>query len=118
MRSDAETKGPDQGGIDEIVRRIVEAASPEQVLLFGSAARGMTGPHSDLDFLIVKAGRYNPRTVARDIYIRLRGIRQPVDLVVVTPTQVRKYRESPFSIVYPAFREGTVVYERKKEIAG
>ncbi|MFA5269483.1 MAG: nucleotidyltransferase domain-containing protein, partial [Methanoregula sp.] len=38
--------------LDEIIRRIVEVAQPEQVLLFGSTARGTTGPHSDLDLLV------------------------------------------------------------------
>lgn len=107
-----------QAGIDEIVSRIVEAARPEQVLLFGSAARGTMGQESDLDFLVIKAGRYNPRKVAGDIYLRLRGIARAVDLVVVTPQQVEKYRDSPYSVVYPAIREGRVVYERKKTVAG
>lgn len=103
--------------IEEIVRRIVEVARPEQVLLFGSAARGTTGPHSDLDFLVVKAGRYNPRKVAGIIYQRMRGIVRSIDLVIVTPAQVEEYRDSPFSVVYPAVREGRVLYERKKAFA-
>jgi predicted nucleotidyltransferase len=103
--------------IEEIVRRIVEASQPEQVLLFGSAARGTAGTQSDLDFLIVKAGRYNPRTVAGEIYHRMRGIARAIDLVVVTPQLVEKYRNSPFSVMYPALREGRVVYERKTALA-
>jgi predicted nucleotidyltransferase len=104
--------------MDEIIRRIVEVARPKQVILFGSAARGTTSLHSDLDFLVVKAGRYNSRKVAGAIYLRMRGIAQAIDLVVVTPQQVEEYRNSPFSVVYPAMREGMVVYERKKTIAG
>ena len=111
-------KAETEAGIDEIVGRIVEAARPERVLLFGSAARGTTGPQSDLDFLVIKAGRYNPRKVAGDIYLRLRGIARAVDLVVVTPQQVEMYRDSPYSVVYPALREGRVVYERKKTLTG
>ena len=42
----------------------------------------------------------------------MRGIAQAIDLVVVTPKQVEEYRNSPFSVVYPAMREGKVVYER------
>ena len=112
----AETKM--KNDMDEIIRRIVEVARPKQVILFGSAARGMMSPYSDLDFLVVKAGRYNSRKVAGAIYLRMRGIAQAIDLVVVTPKQVEEYRNSPFSVVYPAMREGKVVYERKKTIAG
>jgi len=111
------TISPQQTGIDEIVNRIVQAAHPEQVLLFGSAARGTTGPHSDLDFLVIKAGRYNARKVAGIIYQRMRGIARSIDLVIVTPQQVEDYKNSPFSIIYPAVREGRVVYEREKTVA-
>jgi uncharacterized protein len=103
--------------LEEIVGRIVEAARPEQVLLFGSTARGTTGPHSDLDFLIIKAGRYEARNVAGLIYQRMRGITRSIDLVIVTPKQVRENRNSPFSVVYPALREGRIVYERKTTLA-
>ena len=46
----------DQGILDDVVRRIVEVAQPEKIILFGSAASGWMGPHSDLDLLIVKEG--------------------------------------------------------------
>ncbi|PKL58083.1 MAG: nucleotidyltransferase domain-containing protein [Methanomicrobiales archaeon HGW-Methanomicrobiales-5] len=108
---------PRQSEIEEIVNRIVDAAHPEQVLLFGSTARGTTGPDSDLDFLVIKAGRYNARKVAGIIYQRMRGIARSMDLVIVTPQQVKDYRDSPFSVVYPAVREGRVVYERTKTVA-
>jgi predicted nucleotidyltransferase len=103
--------------LDEIVSRIVEVAQPEQVLLFGSTARGTTGPHSDLDLLIIKTGRYNARNVAGRIYRRMRGIARSIDLVIVTPQQVKDNRDSPFSVLYPALREGRVLYERKKAVA-
>ena len=111
------TPSPRQTEIEEIVNRIVEASHPEQVLLFGSTARGASGPHSDLDFLVIKAGRYNPRKIAGIIYQRMRGIARSIDLVIVTPQQVEEYKNSPFSVVYPAVREGRVMYERKKTVA-
>ena len=46
----------DQAVLDEIVRRIVAVAQPEQIIPFGSAARGETGRHSDVDLLVVKDG--------------------------------------------------------------
>lgn len=36
----------------EIVRRIVAAAHPLRIMLFGSAARGETGSNSDFDLLV------------------------------------------------------------------
>lgn len=39
--------------LDEIVRRIVEVAQPEKIILFGSAVRGEMGPNSDVDLLVL-----------------------------------------------------------------
>ena len=42
----------DQATLEDIVRRIVEVARPEKIILFGSAARGGMGPNSDVDVLV------------------------------------------------------------------
>ena len=47
---------PAKAILDEIVRRVVDAAQPDNIILFGSAARGEMGPDSDIDLLIVKKG--------------------------------------------------------------
>ncbi len=96
--------------LDEIIRRIVKVAAPERIILFGSAARGNTHENSDIDLLIIKPGTYNPRVIAADIHVSLYGIDQAVDLVIVTPEQVEHYKNSPSTVVYPALREGRVIY--------
>ena len=45
---------PDPVIVAYIVERIVRAANPEKIVLFGSAARGTMGPDSDYDFLVIK----------------------------------------------------------------
>jgi predicted nucleotidyltransferase len=94
----------------DIVRRVVNAAHPERVILFGSAARGEMGPNSDVDLLVIKRGRFNRRRVAARIYKHLYGAGAAVDLVVVTPEDVRRYGDAPCLVIYPALREGRVVY--------
>lgn len=105
--------------IRELVSRIVEVADPDQIVLFGSAARGEMGPHSDIDLLVIKTGAEGAysRAIAADIYMRLYGIGQAVDLVVVSPEQVEKYRESPYLVINPAMRDGLVIYDAKKAAA-
>jgi Nucleotidyltransferase domain len=44
--------------LGEIIRRVVETAQPEKIVLFGSAARGELGPSSDVDLLVVKGGKF------------------------------------------------------------
>ncbi len=96
--------------LQDIVPRIVDVAQPERIIPFGSAARGEMGPHSDVDVLVVKAGDYNPSHVVGDIYMRLYGVRQAVDVLVVTPEQLEQYRDRHCLIIAPALREGKEVY--------
>jgi len=95
--------------LQEIVRRIVEVAKPEKIILFGSAARGEMGPDSDLDLLIIKACRHR-RNTARKIRRRLFGIGVPIDIIVAKPTDIERYRDSIGLIYRPALSEGKVLY--------
>ena len=100
----------DQATLDDIIRRIVEVAQPEKIILFGSAARGDMNRHSDVDLLVVKDGAHRRRLAGR-IYENLYGVGAPVDVVVVTPADVARYKDSHALVIKPALREGKVVYE-------
>jgi predicted nucleotidyltransferase len=103
-------KQPDHSRLKEIIQRIVDCANPDQIILFGSAARGEGGPDSDLDLLIVKSGVTHRRQLAQQIHLSLFGIGIPVDVVVVTPEDVEAYADKVGSIIGPAIREGIQVY--------
>ena len=100
----------DHETLDDIVRRVVEVAQPEKIILFGSAARGEMGPNSDIDLLVVKDEEDSRGLVAR-IHRELRGVRVAVDAIVVAPRHVERYKDSHALVIKPALREGTVVYE-------
>lgn len=99
----------DDSVLQEIVRRIVEVAKPERIILFGSAARGTPGPDSDLDLLVVKRGAHR-RKLAGEIYMNLIGVGRAVDVVVVTPEDIERFGDSPALIIEPALREGREIY--------
>ena len=99
-----------QETLNEIIRRVIEVAEPERIILFGSAARDEMGPHSDVDLLIVKDGQ-NLRGLTGRLYERLHGVGAAVDAVMVTPEDVRRYKDSHALVIKPALREGKVVYE-------
>ncbi|MBA2572164.1 MAG: nucleotidyltransferase domain-containing protein [Gemmatimonadetes bacterium] len=96
--------------LEEIVRRIVEVVQPERVILFGSAARGEMGFNSDVDLLVVKGGEYSKRDADLQIRRALSGTGQAFDIVLATPEEVERYRDSWMLVIYPALREGKVVY--------
>ena len=96
--------------LDDIIRRVVEVAEPERVILFGSAARGEMNRHSDVDLLVVKDAP-DLRQLTAKVYRRLYGVGAAVDIVMVTPQDVELYRDSHALIIKPALREGTVMHE-------
>ncbi len=97
--------------LQDVVRRIVEVAAPEKIILFGSAARGEMGPDSDLDFLVVKGGVHRRETanlIRRHLLDVAPGI--PKDIIVVHPEDIERHRETIGYIIRPALREGRVLY--------
>ena len=88
----------------------MEVAQPEKIILFGSAARGQMGPNSDVDLLVIKGGEFDRSHLVGDIYINLHGVGQAVDVILVTPEQVERYRNTHCLIIAPALREGKEVY--------
>jgi uncharacterized protein len=99
------------GVLDDIVQRVVKAARPEKIILFGSAARGTMGPDSDVDLLVIKSGKFNRTRVLDASYRALWGVDAPVDVIVVTPEEVEQYRDASFLVIYSALREGKFVYD-------
>lgn len=101
----------------EIVRRVVEVAHPDKVILFGSAARGETGYDSDIDLLVVASEPVHRGHLTEKIYMNLIGLGQAVDIVVVTQADVEKYRNNDYLVIAPALREGKVLYDRESTAA-
>ncbi len=100
----------DQAVLAEVIRRIVEVADPEKIILFGSAARGDMSRHGDLDLLIIKEGGDALDLMGR-IYMRLHGVGTAVDALVVAPEDVERYKNSDALVFRPALQEGRVIYE-------
>ena len=96
--------------LEKIIRRIVEVTQPDQIILFGSAAREEMGPHSDVDLLVVKSGEFDQSRLVGDIYMNLHGVGQAVDVIMVTPEQVERYQNTHCLIIAPALRQGKEIY--------
>ncbi|MDE2794361.1 MAG: nucleotidyltransferase domain-containing protein [Gemmatimonadota bacterium] len=96
--------------LDEVIRRVVEVAQPEKIILFGSAARGRMRPGSDLDLLVVRGG-VDALDLMGEIYLNMRGVGTAVDAIVATPEDLERYRDSYGMVIREALRYGRVVYE-------
>jgi uncharacterized protein len=101
---------PDKALLNELVRRIVEAVHPLEIILFGSAARGQMGPESDLDVLVVMPDGAHRLHTTGYIYQQLFGFGFPKDIVVATPADLREHADNPGLIYRQILREGKVLY--------
>ena len=102
--------------LGRMVRAIVDEVGPEQVILFGSRARGDEREGSDVDLLVVEAEQFGPdrsrhRELVR-IYHALTGFRVSVDVLVYSLDDVDHWRDSLNHVLARALREGKVLHER------
>jgi len=98
--------------IDKIIPIIVSLASPEQIILFGSYARGDNTDKSDIDLLILKKGLERGRDIIGSIYMAFyeNKINVPVDLLAI---DYNRYIElnNEIGYVYKTIKEqGKVIY--------
>lgn len=111
-RSRVEPKDSFQSILQEVVRRVVKTCHPDKIILFGSHASGHADRDSDLDLLIVATVRGSRRQKATEIDTALFGIPLPIDTVLVTPEQVKRWGSVPGGIIHTAISEGRALYER------
>ena len=103
--------------LDRMVQAIVEEVDPEQVILFGSLARGDEHGSSDIDLIVVEAepfgpGRSRHKELVR-LYHALAGFHVPADILVYSHEDVAYWRDSLNHVLARALREGRVLYERR-----
>jgi predicted nucleotidyltransferase len=97
--------------LSQVRHRLVQAAHPDKIILFGSHARGDFHKNSDLDLLVIL-----PRVDNRfDEMVRLRhalsDIPMAIDLVVYSADRVNERRHLRGTMLYHALNEGRVLYD-------
>ena len=99
--------------IRDIVRRIVDTAQPEKVILFGSQSRRDAGPHSDVDVLVIKKSDEPRHRRSVPLYVALADLPVEVEVMVYTPEEVEEWSGVAQAFVTTAVREGMTIYERR-----
>jgi predicted nucleotidyltransferase len=98
--------------IDKIVSLIVSLVSPDQIILFGSYARGDNTGKSDIDLLVIKKDLKNGRKINNVLYRAFfeNKITIPVDLISI---DYDKYIElnNETGYIYKTIKEqGKILY--------
>ena len=96
------------------IRRLAEeiarsASLPTSVVLFGSYARGDAGPSSDIDLMVIEDGLRDWAAESvrlRRLVRRSTLLHKPVDLVVMSRADYRKWRGHFGTVQHEAKRDG------------
>jgi len=98
--------------IQTAVARLASAARPSRIIVFGSAARGTVGPHSDLDLLVVMPHAV-PDWHSESVRLRrmLAGTPMAIDILVVSEAEAAAAATRQQGIISHALRHGVVMYE-------
>ena len=106
-----------QNQIETVAVRLAEAVGAERVILFGSYARNEAVATSDVDLMIVAESDLPRFKRSRALYQMLRPYPFSMDLVVYTPAEVERGKQSPLSFVSTVLREGKTVYVRGNRVS-
>lgn len=98
----------------EVVRRIVVALDPEQVILFGSYAYGEPHVDSDVDLLVIMETDLPPAQRALAVCRQLRPRPFPVDILVKTPAEVAAAHADHEPFITTIVELGRVLYARAR----
>ena len=95
--------------IDEIVSQLITRYKPEKIVLFGSAAEGITRSDSDIDIVVVK-------NTPQRFYDRLSTVRSlihadtPLDILVYTPQEYETLARESWFVGEEIVKKGKTVY--------
>lgn len=106
----------DEHLLQSMTDMIVDEVHPDEVILFGSCAKGGEHAKSDVDLLVVMPeaeetcrGR---RRITGRLYRRLASFPVSKDILVYTQGEMERWRNAPGHIVATCLSEGRRLYVR------
>lgn len=98
--------------IQGMVEKLISDYAPQKIILFGSYAKGIAGPDSDIDLFIIKGTSARPI----DRWVEVRqilsdpGRKFPIETLVLTPQEVSKRVTAGDQFITKILEEGRVLY--------
>jgi uncharacterized protein len=99
--------------IHEIIRRILSVASPDRIILFGSAATGQMNQDSDIDLLILEPAIDDEEDEFVKIRQALRGMGFPFDIIIMAADWFDTTKNAIGGLAYPVNKFGKIIYASK-----
>lgn len=102
--------------VESLRAAVLQRLSPLLVVVFGSQATGTAHEGSDIDLLVIDDRSFSPlrsrRRIAGDIRRGIPPDRHPVDVLLFSPEELRRWRNATNHVIARALQEGVVLYER------
>ncbi len=103
----------DKATMQAVAQLIAQKFGPEQIVLFGSLARGNAGSHSDIDLIVVLQSHVDWPKHGNPIRLAIgEKFVLPVDVIVSTPEHLSEQRKNPYSFVHTSLESQEFLYER------
>ena len=99
-----------QQSLDKLVAEIVRLVNPEEIILFGSAARPEVTQPNDLDLLVVMPEGVQKVRVMKYLYKKIDDVLIPFDILVATKQELKKHAHNIGLIYHYILNEGVRIY--------
>lgn len=96
--------------LEEIKETIVQAVSPDKIILFGSYATGKATEDSDLDLVVIWDSDLNPHKRNLLLSRLFPGRNFSLDIFAFTKEEFEKMKDIAGTILYEAYHNGKVIY--------
>lgn len=94
-----------------VVTKLVDAAHPTKIILFGSYARGDMDEGSDIDIMVIEKRVENKGKEMVRLRNAIGNVGIGVDLLVYSEKEIKEWGHLPGTALYDGLREGKTVYE-------
>lgn len=102
---------PDNRDIRRITEMLVREFHPSRVVLFGSRARGLDRPGSDVDLLVVLPFDGSPIAKMTEMLARAYQLMETPFAIDLHPRRPLGSSETPDPLMLDALRTGIILYE-------
>jgi predicted nucleotidyltransferase len=98
--------------LKEIIKRIVEEANPDQIILFGSRAKGEDKRWSDYDICVLVKKGVNLKDLEKRLYLKLYGTKVAVDIIAEFTDRFEEVKQNRYLVYHEIEKYGEIVYEK------
>lgn len=103
------TVGPDGALLEEVTRRLSEAAPGAEIVLFGPRDGQQGNSESELDLVVIESDFDRRGEEVARLRRALRGLNTAIDLVLYRRQEAGVRRDVPGTFLYHALKEGRLL---------